>query len=396
MAGLRPVVRRWLIDLTVVAAVLTVAEIAIVTGREPHAVPRDWLAYLLGGAMAVPLLARRRFPVATLYVVAAVLFLFYALGYPGFPPSLVLVVPLCDALLAGRLWWATPVPAMFLSIGFLVSIRDGLRPLEAVAMFLPQVAVVAVAMLLGALVRSRRAYAAEVRRRLQLAEEERRRDAERQVTAERLRIARELHDTVAHAIATITVQSGAALHLVDREPERLREALTAIRQTGKAALAEMRTTLGMLRSDGAPPVDGRGAGLDRVPNLLAAVRAAGLDVGFDGEPADHRLAGPVDHAAYRILQESLTNVLRHAGSSARARVRLGWEPEWLDIEVTDDGAGADAPATSGGHGLAGMRERVERLGGQFDAGPGREGGFRVRARLPRQAARASADPGGMA
>lgn len=225
-----------MIDLTVVAAVLTVAEVAIVAGREPHAVPRDWLAYLLGGVMAVPLLARRQFPVATLYVVAVVLFLFYALGYPGFPPSLVLVVPLYNALLAGRLWWVTPVPAAFLSIGFLVSIRDGLRPLEAVAVFLPQVAVVTVAMLLGALVRSRRAYAAEVQRRLQLLEEERRRDAERQVTEERLRIARELHDTVAHAIATITVQSGAALHLIDREPERLRKALTAIRQTGKDAL----------------------------------------------------------------------------------------------------------------------------------------------------------------
>jgi signal transduction histidine kinase len=397
-------VRRWLIDLTVVAAVATVAEIAIVTGREAGAVPRDWFAYTLGVAMAVPLLWRRQYPVAVLYAVAAVLLLFYAWGYPGFPPSLVLLVPLYDAVLAGSLWWALPVPVAFLSAGHVVVMRKGTPPLDAVAVFLPQVALVAVAMLLGALVRSRRAYVEEVRQRLRLAEEERRRDAERRVVEERLRIARELHDTVAHAIATITVQSGTALHLIDREPDRVRDALTAIRQTGKAALAEMRTTLGVLRADGEPATAGSDAGLDRLPDLLAAVRAAGLEVEVDGDPADRQhggdlagqgshghltdrgLAGPVDHAAYRVLQESLTNVLRHAGSSARARIRLGWEPEWLTVEVTDDGVGASPDRTGGGHGLAGMRERVERLGGQFDAGPRAGGGFRVRASLPWRAA----------
>lgn len=370
-----------------VAAVVTVAEIAIVTGREAGAVPRDWFAYALGVAMAVPLLWRRRYPVAALYAVAAVLLFFYAWGFPGFPPSLVLLVPLYDAVLAGSLWWAVPVPVAFLSAGYLVATRKGTAPLDGVAVFLPQVAVVAVAMLLAALVRSRQAYAEEVRQRLRLAEEERRHDAERRVVEERLRIARELHDTVAHAVATITVQSGTALHLIDREPARVREALTAIRQTSKAALAEMRTTLGVLRGDGEPAAADRDAGLDRLPDLLAAVRAAGLEVGLDqelgGGAADQRLAGPVDHAAYRILQESLTNVLRHAGSSARARIRLGWQPEWLAIEVTDDGASVAAGPT-GGHGLEGMRERVEHLGGEFDAGPGPGAGFRVRARLPRQ------------
>jgi signal transduction histidine kinase len=226
-----------------------------------------------------------------------------------------------------------------------------------------------------------------VRERLRRAEEDREREAERRVTEERLRIARELHDTVAHAIATITVQSGAALHLIDREPGQAREALAAIRQTGKTALAEMRTTLNVLRAGGEPAaLADRNAGLHRLPDLLAAVRAAGLEVGFDGDLADQRLAGPVDHAAYRILQESLTNVLRHAGSAAHARVRLTWEPAWLTIEVTDDGVGAEPDARGGGHGLAGMRERAERSGGQFEAGSRPEGGFRVWSRLPRQAA----------
>jgi signal transduction histidine kinase len=379
------VVRRWLIDVGVAGAVLAAAEIAIVTGREADSVSRDWLAYLLGVAMAAPLLLRRRWPVATLYIVSAALLLFYALGYPGFPPSLVLAVPLYDSVLAGYLWWALPVPVAFLSAGYVVAVRRGMPPLDAVAVFLPSIAVAAVAMLLGALVRSRRAYAAEVRQRLRLAEEEQERDAERRVTEERLRFARELHDTVAHAIATITVQSGAALHLMDREPGRVREALTAIRQTGKAALAEMRTTVGVLRADGEPEVVDRDASLTRLPDLLAAVRAAGLEVEFDGAVAEERLARPIDHAAYRILQESLTNVLRHAGLSACARVSLTWGPEWVAVEVSDDGLGTDEKTTSNGHGLAGMRERVEGLGGRLEAGPRPGGGFRVWARLPREA-----------
>lgn len=382
---LRPVGLRWLADLGVVVAVLAVAEIAIVTGREPGSDSRDWLAYLLGVAMALPLLLRRRFPVATLYVVAAVLLLFYSLGYPGFPPSLVLAVPLYEAVRGGHLWRAVPVPAAFLSAGYAVTVRRGTPPLDAVAVFLPEIALAAVAMLLGALVRSRRAYAEEARHRLRLAEAEREREAERQVAQERLRIARELHDTVAHAIATITVQSGAALHLTDQDPGRATEALAAIRQTGKAALAEMRRMLDVLRADGEPAAPDRDASLDRLPDLLAAVRAAGLEVGLDRNLEDGWLAAPVDHAAYRILQESLTNVLRHAGPAARAQVSLMWARESVTLEVRDDGVGADESAMRGGHGLVGMRERVEGLGGRFEAGPRPEGGFRVWARLPREA-----------
>ncbi|WP_285781796.1 sensor histidine kinase [Microbispora sp. NBRC 16548] len=387
MFELRPAVRRWMVDAAVAVVVLAAAEIAIATGREAHSVSRDWLAYVLGVVMAAPLLLRRRSPAAALYIVSAVLLLFYALGYPGFPPSVVLAVPLYDAVLAGYLWRALPVPVAFLSMGYVVAVRDGMPPLDAVAVFLPSMALVVVAMLLGALVRSRRAYAEEVRQRLRLAEEQRRREAERQVAEERLRIARELHDTVAHAIATITVQSGAALHLIDQDPARARDALKAIRQTGKAALGEMRTTLGVLRADGESVlVTDRDVGLDRLPDLLAAVRAAGLEVGFDGDMASRRLPEPVDRAAYRILQESLTNVLRHAGSAARAQVRLAWEPEWIAIEVTDDGVSAEAEASGGGHGLAGMRERAEGLGGWFEAGPLRGRGFRVWVRLPLEAA----------
>lgn len=385
MSGQRAV-RRWVIDVAVTAAVLVGTELAIATAREPHAVARSWPAYLLGVGMAAPVLLRRRFPLGTLYAVAAVLLAYYSIGYPGFPPSVVLVVPLYAAVEAGYLKQALPVPVVYVAGGAVIGLRYHIEVFQLIDELVPHAGLLTVAVLLGALVRSRRAYAAEVRERLRLAEVEREREAERRVAQERLRIARELHDTVAHAIATITVQSGTALHVLDRQPGRAREALTAIRQTGKAALAEMRATLGVLREGDEPAAaTDRHAGLGRLPDLLAAVRAAGLEVEVDGEEAATMLAGPVDHAAYRILQESLTNVLRHAGPRARAQVSLRLEADALAIEVTDDGVGANGGAPRGGHGLAGMRERAEALGGQFSAGPGTGGGYAVRVRIPRRA-----------
>jgi signal transduction histidine kinase len=389
------VLRRWMVDAGIALAVLVAGEIAIATGREADSIDRNWFAYLLGVAMAAPLLLRQRYPTVVLYAVSAALLLFYALGYPGFSPALVLAVPLHDATRAGRLWWALPVPVFFLTAGAVaMTVHRGIPALDVLATFLPQAAMLAVAILLGALMRSRAAYAAEVRHRLDRAEREREREAQRRVTEERLRIARDLHDTVGHAIATITVQSAAALHMLDRDPERSREALEAIRGTGRAALAEMRATLGVLRSGDATAPPDRDAGLDRLPELLTAVRAAGLRVEVDSDLAVQRLPGPVDQVVYRILQEALTNVLRHAGQRARAEVLMRAAPESVTVEVRDDGPGVDAGVgvgvgvatlddPGGGRGLKGMRERVEALGGQLTAAPRSAGGFQVRATLPR-------------
>lgn len=382
--------RPWMVDAGIALAVLVAGEIAIATGREAGSVDRNWFAYLLGVAMAAPLLLRRRYPTVVLYTVSAALLLFYSLNYPGFPPALVLAVPLHDATRAGRLWWAVPVPVFFLTAGaVVVTVHRGVPALDVLATFLPQAAMLAVALLLGALMRSRAAYAAEVRHRLARAERERELEAHRRVTEERLRIARDLHDTVGHAIATITVQSAAALHLLDRDAERAREALEAIRGTGRAALVEMQATLGVLRSgDEAAPPD-RDSNLQRVPELLTAVRAAGLRVEVDSDLADQRLPGPVDQVAYRVLQEALTNVLRHAGQRARAEVLLRAVPGSVIVEVRDDGPGLEAGAATlddpgGGRGLKGMRERVEALGGRLTVGPRPDGGFQVRAILPRE------------
>jgi signal transduction histidine kinase len=368
-----------LIDAGLAAAVLVAAEIAILAGREPGSIPRTWFAYLLGVAMAAPVLLRRRNPLLEVYAVAAALLVYYVIGFPGFPPAIVLAVPLYDAAYAGRAGRALPVPVLLLCTGVIVGLRKGTSPLDAADIFLPQFGLVAVAMLLGALVRSRQAYTVESQERLRAIAAEREREAERRVVEERLRIARELHDTVAHAISTITVQSGTALFMLDQEPDKAREALTAIRQTGKEALAEMRTTLGVLRAGGEPAVTPEhDAGLARLPALLTAVRAAGLEVDLINDLSEP-LPEPVDHAAYRILQEALTNVLRHAGPEARAHVRLSLTGSALTVEVADDGVGPSG--MSGGHGLKGMAERAAALGGTVRTGRG-DGGFLVHATLP--------------
>nr|WP_237417683.1 histidine kinase [Actinomadura rayongensis] len=214
------------------------------------------------------------------------------------------------------------------------------------------------------------------------------RDEAEDVVAERLRIARELHDALSHSIATISVQAGSALYaLGERRSEVVHSALTAIRETSKDTMQELRTTLSGLR-EGDGGEDRDRAGLARLPALLDAVRAAGLPVEVEVSGPPLRLDPTVDHCAYRILQESLTNVLRHAGPQASARIRICYDLARLAIEVTDDGAEVPAGLGEGkGLGLAGMRERAEAVGGACTAGPRPGGGFEVRALLPTGAAR---------
>jgi signal transduction histidine kinase len=200
-----------------------------------------------------------------------------------------------------------------------------------------------------------------------------------------VRIARDLHDSVAHSMASISVQAGVGAHVLDERPEDARAALLAIKHASGDALAELRATLSMLRSSEAVPREPTD-GLDRLPLLVESSRAAGLAVDVVIEGDAQQLPPAVDTAAFRIVQESLTNVIRHAGP-ARATVAVRHGDGGVEIEVTDDGRGAvngngDAVRGGGGHGLAGMRERVALLGGELYAGPRRTGGYRVRARLP--------------
>ncbi len=387
-----------LIDVGATAAVVAAVEITVATGSGPGAHPLNAVAYLAGAVLALPVLLRRKWPLQVLIACSVLLLFYYWFDRRNITPAPLLCLPLYDAALAGYLAVAIVIPVFFMSVGLLVvqlSTHESLLTLASD--FLLSVVVLALAVMLGDAVRNRRALAAETADRLRLAAEEREAEAATRVAQERLRIARELHDTVAHSMATITVQAGSALHVLgepgpERPPAaaRLRDALVAIRDTSKSALADMRVTLGELRGGGAD-VDGaeiRAAGLDRLGSLSDAVRAAGAPVSVAIEGDQVPLPPEVDHAAYRILQESLTNVLRHAGPDASAEVCLDYAPGAVTIRVADNGTAAaacpgDGPAGSaGGHGLTGMIERAAAVGGELSAGPRAGGGFEVVARLP--------------
>jgi len=221
-------------------------------------------------------------------------------------------------------------------------------------------------------------------RRAEEAERTRDEAAQRRAMEERLRIARELHDSLTHSISVIQVQAGVAVHLARKRGEDVPPALLAIQEAGADAVRELRATLGVLRSE----EDGDGSGLSQLDSLVARARAAGLPVTVTVTGAERPLPPEVDQAAYRIVQEALTNVSRHAGH-ARASVHLHYTPEALSIQVDDDGNGtvtSTGTRPSGpGLGLVGMRERVSALGGRLQAGPQDDGGFQVRAELPARA-----------
>jgi signal transduction histidine kinase len=217
-------------------------------------------------------------------------------------------------------------------------------------------------------------------RRLQLAERERDVAAREAVVEERARIARELHDAIAHNVSMMVVQAGAERQVLDPDHGSTREVLETIERIGRGALTEMRRLVGMLRSDSADPLAPQ-PGLDDVPTLVAQVREAGLPVDLQVEGERRDLPVGIELSAYRIVQEALTNALKHAGD-ARATVHVRYGPDSLELEIVDDGPGEAAPVASGGHGLAGMRERVALYGGRLDAGRRPSGGFSVRVLLP--------------
>ncbi|MEU9061600.1 sensor histidine kinase [Streptomyces sp. NPDC048430] len=238
----------------------------------------------------------------------------------------------------------------------------------------------------GDAVRSRRAFIDAIRERAERAERTREEEAGRRVAEERLRIARDLHDVVAHHIALVNVQAGVAAHVMDKRPDQAKEALAHVREASRSALNELRTTVGLLRQSGDPEAPTEPApGLAVLDTLVDTFRNAGLPVEVACTDPDSPLPAAVDLAAYRIIQEALTNVRKHAGADAKAEVSVVRVGRTAEVTVLDDGRGGDprpAPSDGGRHGLIGMRERVTALGGTLTAGPRYGGGFRVHAILP--------------
>jgi signal transduction histidine kinase len=368
--------RRWAVDTGVAIAVvgLQLATWLAAWGHRGHGrqpVLADYLLLAVGG---VALLARRRYPVAVLAVALAATAGCAVLGGSshGHPTWLVLAAAFVNAVL-----YRKRVAAIAsLVIGYLIAVwppwligtRGNTSTTAALGLLCGLIALLSAA----ELIRARNQRVAAVRTRQ--AEE-----ARRLAMQERLAIARDLHDVVAHNISVINVQAKTALHLMDRQPDRAREALTAIHEVSRQALGELRSVLGVLRADGADALLVPSPGLDRLDELAATARAAGIAVELEREGAPRPVPAGVDAAAYRIVQEALTNTVRHSGGGG-ATVRLCYDTEALTIEVDDDGRAVGSPRP--GNGIAGMTERARALGGTLDAGPRPGGGFRVLARLP--------------
>jgi signal transduction histidine kinase len=344
-----------------------------------------WLGYLLLAGSGLVLVLRRRWPVATFAATAAASLVYYAAGYPDGPGWVGLFVAAYTVAAQGDGYRSVQVLAAggaVLTVGWLL-LAD-LTPLLAAGWVFFRIGTLVMAAALGESVRTRRALAVEALERAERAEQTREEEARRRVDAERLRIAREVHDTVAHAIAAINVHAGTTAHVLDKRPEQARETLVTIERTSARALGELRATLGMLRD---PDQDARTppAGLAQLEELAGLAREAGLQVQLQLAPPPRELPTAIDQAAYRILRESVTNAIRHAGP-ARLVVSVGYGPGGLELLVADDGHGPrdSDHAEGGGRGIVGMRERAALLGGELTVGPRPGGGFQVRARLPLQ------------
>jgi signal transduction histidine kinase len=370
------------------AAVVAVANgFAVAAEQEAGAKDPDALAYVLGVAIAAPLLVRRRWPLGVLLVSAVVLMSYHALDYPAIGLSVPLAVALFTAVAAGHLWAAAVVALglELVGIGFRGIEEDESLVSVVGSGTLEDVALLAAVLLLAETLRTRRAWMAEVQERLRRTEAERERKAERRVEQERLRIAHELHDVLAHTIAVIGVQADVAAEALADSPSDAEASLRTIREKSREALAELRATVGVLREprEGAPRSPA--PSLSRLEELVSMATGSDVEVEVTVSGTTRPLPAVVDLTAYRIVQESLTNVLRHAHAS-RANVVIRYEPDAVVVQVDDDGhvSANEATGAADGHGITGMRERAAAIGGRLEAGPALSpgGGFRVRARLP--------------
>ncbi|MFL6072774.1 MAG: sensor histidine kinase [Mycobacteriales bacterium] len=358
------------------AALTAQVNIALVqSSTEARVVHNGLLSSLAAAAMAVPVLYRRRWPLGVLLACSVLLFAYYTAGFPGISPAGPLAVPLYTAAVAGRLRWALGVVVFYISAGVFFRLLRHDQPGPMLAAMLQIGAAMVFLVLLGDTVRSRR-------ERLAQAAQEQEREAERRVAEERLRIARDLHDVLAHTIAVITVQAGVAADgLAPDDPGR--PALEAIRAASKEALVELRATVGLVRTGengtGPPPP---APGLAQLGTLVEAARGTGLRVESAVEGTPRPLPAAVELTAYRIVQESLTNVVRHADAST-ATVTVRYGGDGITVEVRDDGHGPDGGGQ--GFGLVGMAERAAAVGGRLTAAPAGGRGFHVSAWLPEAA-----------
>jgi signal transduction histidine kinase len=346
--------------------------------------PSSPAAYVLAGFVAAPVAIHRRLPVVAMLASTAALIAYSWGRFSAFPGYTTFVLVFLVALHAGRR------RALIVYLGGVAGLSVSLLlqpPAVATASsWISTVLTVTVAWLAGENLRSRRARRRDELEAAHRLADQKAEEARRAISAERLRIARDLHDVVAHSMSVIAVQAGVAHHVIDDRPEIARDALGSIEVTAREGLVEMRRLLGLLRSEG-DAVDLHGVapaeGLRDVDRLLAHFRDAGVEVEVTGLDLVGDLPAALDITAYRIVQEGLTNVLRHGGPVAHVRIERS--PTELRIEIRDDGRTSAAGTPGSGHGLTGIRERAALFGGTVHAEPQSAGGFRLVVELPIEA-----------
>jgi signal transduction histidine kinase len=376
----------------ILAAVVMVPVLASLDHLDvtPGTQPVDWRAYLLS-AIAVGCIAfRRRWSFAALIVCGVSVDVYYAIGFPD--GALVFAVLILTYSVAAHTPRRVSLPALgIVLVGVAVAIFSSPEGSgESVGDFAGNIVFFVAAWVLGDNLQIRRQYVSELEEKADRLEREQEQEARRAVLGERARIAREMHDIVAHHVSVMVVQAGAARTVVGADPDRAAEAMAAIETTGREALTEMRRTVGVLRGGRGDGDDDRGDDSgslapqpddSQLESLVAQMAAAGLTVTLETEGTRNADDPALGLTVYRIVQEALTNALKHAGP-ARVEVRVRYSPRTVDIEVVDDGRGAAAPTGPGGEGLIGMRERIALFGGDLVAGPQAGGGFRLRAAIP--------------
>ncbi len=365
--------------LVVFVAGVTVAGTAVLAGGRGV----DTLGYLLLAGSALPLLVSRTHPRVAMTATVFVAFAYDAIGYPSAFYTLPIGITLYSVVDAGFRWLAMGVAGGVVAAFLAVGIAFGRGHVTDLTNALWFGGWLSTGLILGEVTRSRRAYVEQVEARAREAERGHEEEARRRTGEERIRIARELHDILAHRISSINVQAGVGARLLDRDPEQARKALIAISGASREALQELRATLGVLRQVDEPEPRAPSPGLAQLDGVIADTAASGVHVTLDIEGEPRELPSGVDLAAYRIAEEALTNIIRHA-RAATARIAITFGPAAVEIVIEDDGVGIVAGEHAGpsGNGLLGMRERAATLGGELEAGPRTAGGFRVRARLP--------------
>ena len=367
----------WVADV-VGAAAATVAMMVITSHITPGGGERelDTFGYGLLVAAGAAMALCRRLPSVAAAIVALALSMYVLRDYPGGPIFLTGWFALVS--LSWRGGRRAGIAGAAVLVGALVAAAASEGGVAA-APFLVFVGWSAAAVLAGDVLRTRGERLAQLEERARQLEHTREEEARRQTAEERLRIARDIHDSVAHAMTTINVQAGAAAHVVERRPAAAKEALAAIQRASGDVLDELNALVGLLRSAGEAADRAPTPGLDRIPGLVEATRSANLSVTLSIDGPLGAVALPVGTAAYRIVQESLTNVIRHAPGATAAVTISADDQGGLAVEVVDDGRDQPEESTGTGTGIRGMRERVEATGGTLDAGPRPGGGWSVRA-----------------